>query len=311
MPPWITALLALIFISALGAYIVYGEGFDTARTLCNRTFNTCTRACSSNDQACFTICTQAQTKCLSNAVAAATIINDGPLNRRYMTSNMAWAASLGSGLLGNSNTGSNRYMEWKNSAGSSTSISVYDTDTTRVYRQVGWDSSLRGSTTASSTSKTPSSTGKSSTGTPSTSSTGTPSTSSTSSTSSTLSSSAWDGNRNTYTTGWRHPSFDFEDEGSYDANSPVEGSYVVNVKRWKPHETPTQESQGVRVSAPTDVGTMADELRDEIPSLQQNVRYDTDVSNDIVPDTIRELIREDVKDTMDGLFRNQYEIKYN
>jgi hypothetical protein len=102
-----------------------------------------------------------------------------------------------------------------------------------------------------------------------------------------------------------------QEDDSYDANAPMEGSYVVNVKRWKPHEIPTQEAPGLKANAPTDAGTKADELRDNIPSLQQNIRNDVYITDDIVPDSIRGLIREDVKDAMDALFRNQYEIQYS
>ena len=294
MPPWITALLALLLISALGAYIVYGaEGFITAETACKTTFNACAAACSSSNGMCLKECGDAQTKCLSDAVAAATVANTASLNGPYRDANLAWAASLGSGALGNgSNDSSNGYMQWKNSAGSSTSISVYGTDVSRVYRPTGWDSSLWGGSNlwGSSPSSTTSSTKPSKTPTPA---------------------SDWDGNRNTYTTGWRHPTFDLQDDASYDANAPVEGSYIVNVKRWKPHETPTQEAPGVTVDAPTDAGTQADTLKNTIPSLTQNIRNDIPLLDDIVPESLQQLIRDDVKDTMDALFRNQYEIKYS
>ena len=262
MPPWITALLALLIVTAFGAYVVFGEeGFDTARTLCNKTFSTCTGACSSTDSACRTKCGEEQTKCLSNAVAAATVLTDGPLNRPYMTSNMAWAAALGSGLLGNSNA--SPYMQWKTSAGSSTAIPSYSTDISRVYRP----------TASNYTFPSPIS-------------------------------SPWDGNRDRYVTGWPQQTFDLENEDSYDATAPSESSYFPNVRRWKPHEVPMQEAPGLRASAPTDAGTMADDLRDEIPSLQQNVRDDIDTN------TLQGLIREDVKETIDALFKNHYEIKY-
>jgi hypothetical protein len=331
MPSWLTALLALIIVSSFGAYMVYvKEGFDTSRTICNNTYNTCVRACSPTDSgACLRACGDSNTKCLANAAAAATVINTGPLNRPYTNTNMAWEASLGYGLLGNSNASSNGYMEWRNPAGSSTSISVYNTDTTRMYRPSGWDSAMLGSnvwgrsslpspsstqsTSSSSSTQSPSSTStqspSSTQSTSSSSSTQSPSSTSTQSPSSTPSTS-WDMNRNRYTTGWPQQSFNLEVDDSYDPNSPVEGSYVVNVKRWKPHDTPIEEARGVRVDAPTDSGSEADSLRDSIPSLQQMVRGNVFVRDDIVSDTLRELIKEDVKDTMDGIFRNQYEIKY-
>ena len=303
MPPWLTALLVLVLLSGLGAYMVYREGFATAETECKNTFNSCASACSPTNGACLTDCGTAQTKCLSNAVAAATIANTGALNGPFMNSTMAWAASLGSGMLGNtSNTRSNGYMAWSNSAGSGTSIPRYNaTDTSRVYRQTGWDSSIWGSRSPSSTSKTPSTQAPTS----KTPTTQAPTTQ--------APSSDWDGNRDKYTTGWpqQNHTLQNDNDDSYDANSPTEGSYVVSVKRWKPHETPTQQAPAVKANAPTDAGTQADELRDQIPSLQQNVRNDVYITDDIVPDSIRGLINEDVKDTMDALFRNQYEITYS
>ena len=292
MPPWLTALLVLVLVSGLGAYIIYKEGFETASTRCKNTFNTCASACSPTNGACLTTCGEAQTKCLSNAVAAVTVANIGPLNRSYSNANIAWAASLGSGMLGNgSNSSSNGYMAWKNSAGSSTSIPLFNsTDTTRVYRPIGWDSSIWGSPSSVSKTPTPSNILTPVSQTPS---------------------SAWDGNRDKYTTGWNYPTFDIQEDSSYDPNLPVEGSYVVNVKRWKPHETPTQQAPGLKANAPTDAGTQADELRDQLPSLQQNVRSDIYIEDDIVPESLRSLIREDVKDTMNALFRNQYEIQYS
>jgi len=289
MPPWLTALLVLVLVSGVGAYMVYREGFETASTICKSTFNACASACSPTNGACLTTCGEAQTKCLSNAVAAATIVNTDPLNRPYTNANMAWAASLGSGMLGNrSNSSSNGYMAWSNSAGSSTSISRYNTSNiSTVYRPAGWDSAPR---SPSSVSQTTPSTQTPSTQTPS---------------------SAWDGNRDRYTTGWNYPTFNLQDAYSYDTNAPTESSYDANVKRWKPHETPIQQAPGLKANAPTDAGTQADELKDQLPSLQQNVRDDVYIRDDIVPDSIRGLIREDVKDAIDALFRNQYEIKYS
>ena len=284
MPPWVTALISLIIITVLGTYMVYGEGFETAELTCRKTYNTCIAACSRNDSACTTLCGEAQTKCMSNAVAAATVINDGPLNRPFTNSSMAWAASLGSGLLGNSNTSG--YMPWTTSAGSSTAISSYTTDTSRVYRPMGWDSGALGDSNVwgsrgQSSSKT--ATPAASTATPATPATPT---------------SSWDTNRNTF------PQQTLHYDGSYDPDAPIEGSYVVNVKRWKPHETPTQDPPGLTINAPTDAGTEA-ERRDPIPSVTQYIR------NDIVPDSLKDLINQDVKDTMNSLFRNQYEIQYS
>jgi hypothetical protein len=288
MPPWLTALLVLVLISGLGAYMVYREGFETASTKCKNTFNTCVSACSPTNGACLTTCGEARTKCLSDAVAAATIINTDELNRPYTNANMAWAASLGSGMLGNR---SNSNMTWSNSAGSSTSISRYNTSNiSTVYRPTGWDSTISSPRSPSSITQQPTTIQTPTTQTPS---------------------SAWDGNRDRYTTGWNYPTFDLQDAYSYDANAPSESSYDAYVKRWKPHETPTQQAPGLKANAPTDAGTQADQLKDQLPSLQQNIRDDIYVTDDIVPDSIRGLIREDVKDTIDALFRNQYEIQYS
>lgn len=286
MPPWVTALISLILITTLGAYIVYGtgaEGFETAQLACRKTFNTCAAACARTDGACLTLCGEAQTKCMSNAVAAATVINDGPLNRPYTNTNMAWAASLGSGLLGSSSRSS--YMPWTTSGGSSTAISSYTTDTSRTYRPVGWDagalgdSNVWGSRGQGSTKAAAPVTATPAPAAP-------------------ANATSWDTNRKTF------PQQTIHYDGSYDPDAPIEGSYVVNVKRWKPHETPTQEPPGLTINAPTDVGTEA-EGRDHIPSITQYIR------NDIVSDSLKDLIREDVKDTMNSLFMNQYEIQYS
>lgn len=272
MPPWLTALLVLVLISGLGAYIIYGEGFETAEMTCKTTFNACASACSPTNGGCLQTCGDAKTACLQRAVAAATVANTSALNGPYMDANMRWAASQSPGSLGNGDA-----TYWYQSA-------------------YGSSSSPRSGSTVS---KTPS---------PASTSTKTPSPSTTTTASP---SSDWDGNRNKYTTGWPPQNHSLENDDSYDANAPMEGSYVVNVKRWKPHETPTQESPGLGVSAPTDAGTQADELRGQLPSLQQNVRDDVYITDDIVPDSIRGLIKEDVKDAMDALFRNQYEIQYS
>jgi hypothetical protein len=271
MPPWVTALLVLVLISGLGAYIVLQEGFETAEMKCKTTFNTCVAACSSTNGGCLQTCGDAKTTCLQKAVAAATIANTDPLNGPFMNSSMAWAAAQTPGALGN---GDPTY--WYKSAYGSSSASGSVSNTTQT---VSKNPSATLSTSTNNTSHTPS--------------------------------SPWDSNRNTYTSGWPEQNHDLQDDDSYDANAPVEGSYVVNVKRWKPHETPTQQAPGLKANAPTDAGTQADELRDHLPSLQQNVRSDVYVTDDIVPNSIRGLIDEDVKDTMDALFRNQYEIQYS
>jgi hypothetical protein len=100
----------------------------------------------------------------------------------------------------------------------------------------------------------------------------------------------------------------------------MEGSYIVNVKRWKPHETPIEEAPGLKGRAPTDEGTEAAEINDTRPSLTQMVRDDSFPSDsfpsdsfpsDSFPsDSLQQLINEDVKNTVNGLFKNQYEIQY-
>lgn len=282
MPAWITALISLILITTLGAYMVYAEGFETAQLSCRKTFNTCAAACARTDGACLTLCGEAQTKCMSNAVAAATVVNDGPLNRPFTNTNMAWAASLGSGLLGSSSRSS--YMPWTTSGGSSTAIPSYTTDTSRTYRPVGWDagaladSNVWGSRGQSSTKGAAPPAANATAASP-------------------ANATSWDANRSSF------PQQTIHYDGSYDPDAPIEGSYVVNVKRWKPHETPTQEPPGLTVDAPTDAGTEAEGRG--IPSVTQYIR------NDIVSDSLKDLIREDVKDTMNSLFRNQYEIQYS
>jgi hypothetical protein len=106
--------------------------------------------------------------------------------------------------------------------------------------------------------------------------------------------SDWDRNRDRYITGWPQQYHSLQEEGSYDSQLPLEGSYVVQVKKWKPHETPIQEPPGVTVSAPTDDDTEASEIRTSTyPSA-----------------SLQQLIRDDVKETVDALFRNPYEIMY-
>jgi hypothetical protein len=196
-------------------------------------------------------------------------------------------------MLGNrSNPASNGYMQWTNSAGSSTSIPVYNTDLSRVYRGTpgSWSNttSWPNDFTRSWSNKSPSSSSSSPTSSPT--------------------SSAWNANTSTYTSGWPAQKYNLESEGSYDSNIPLEGSYVVQVKKWKPHEIPTQESPGLTVTAPTDEGTDAEDIRTSTnhSSLLQQVRSD----GEELPASLQQLIREDVKDTMNGIFRNQYEIHY-
>jgi len=277
MPPWLSAFLVLCIVVAFGTYVIYGtEGFVTAQLQCKLDKATCENKCGTSNAPCFTACGDAATKCYATAVSAATVANTSSLQGPFMNSAMRWADST---MLGNrGNAASNGNMYWTTSAGSSTSIPVYSTDVSRVYR--GTPSSWL---TIPSSSKTPSSSSSSS------SSSSTPSSSSSSSSPS----SPWDGNRDRYFTGWPQQYHSLENEGSYDSSLPLHGSYTRYVKRWKPHEFPTEELPGVTVNAPTDEGTMAADLRDSVltPSLQQ-------------------LIRDDAQDTVDGLFRNQYEIQY-
>ena len=291
MPPWMTALLALILIVAFGAYMVC-EGFvssPTSELSCKQTYEDCRRTCSSSNAACFQACSKTYTTCLSNAVAAATVINTGPLNRPYTNANMNWAASSAPEAQGNgSNDASNGYFTWMNSAGSSTSFSVYNTDLSRSYRGTpgSWSNDAAWSNDFTrSWSNSPKSKGSSSTPT----------------------SSPWDANTSTYTSGWPKQTHSLESDGSYDSSIPLEGSYIVQVKKWKPHEIPTDDTPAVKVSAPTDEGTEAEEIRTSTrPSLLDQVRS----FGEELPASLQQLIRADVKDTMDGIFRNQYEIQY-
>ena len=184
-----------------------------------------------------------------------------------------------------------------NSAGSSTSFSVYNTDLSRSYRGVSgsWsnDPTWSNDFVRSWPSKSPSS---SSSKSPATTTLATPT------------SSAWDANKGTYTSGWPQQTFNLENDGSYDSSIPLEGSYIIQVKKWKPHEIPTQDAPGVTVTAPTDEGTDAEEIRTSTytSSLLDQVRGD----GEELPASLQQLIRADVKDTMDGIFRNQYEIQY-
>jgi hypothetical protein len=168
----------------------------------------------------------------------------------------AAATILASGPLQKGNVSSSGVMSWKNSAGSSTSIPNYYNLASEVY-------------------------------------TSSPSPSASPSPSPSPESSPWDWNINKYFSGWPQQTFNFQQDGSYESSLPKEASYTPSVKKWKPHEIPTEELPGVTVDAPTDKGTVAADLRDSVlaPSLQQ-------------------LIRDDAKDTVDTIFRNQYEIQY-
>ena len=274
MPPWLSAFLVLCIVVAFGTYVIYGtEGFVTAELQCRLNKATCENKCGSSNAACFTACGDVATKCYATAVAAATVANTSSLQGPFMNSAMRWADS---NMLGNrANDASNGSMYWTTSAGNSTSIPVYSTDLSTVYH--GTPSSW---STIPSSSKTPSSTSS------------TPSTPSTPSTSSTPS-SPWDGNRDRYSSGWPPQYHSLENDGSYDSSFSLQGLYAPSVTKLKPHEFPKEELPGVTVDAPTDQGTMAADLRDSVltPSLQQ-------------------LIRDDAQDTVDSLFRNQYEIQY-
>lgn len=103
-----------------------------------------------------------------------------------------------------------------------------------------------------------------------------------------VSSSPWDANRTIYASGWKQASPSTHVDGSYEA-IPSQASYTPSVKKWKPHETPTPESTGLAINAPTDAGTFASSVT-PMPSLQQ-------------------LIRKDAKDTVNAIF-NEYEIQY-
>ena len=107
-------------------------------------------------------------------------------------------------------------------------------------------------------------------------------------------SSPWDANRSPYSSGWPQASPATEADDSYDATIPLEGSYTVSIKKWKPHETPVAEPGGLKINAPTDAGTQASTIvssAPHAPSLQQMIRDDVDV-------------------TMEGIFSSPYEIQY-
>ena len=267
MPPWVTALVVLVLITGLGAYIIT-EGFATAQTTCRSEYSKCFSACSGSDLTCIKKCGDTQTSCLSAAVSAASVANTGPMNTGYANSRTRWAASVAPGAQGNSNA-----THWYDSFYRST-LALPSVSSTPV----------PGSNATPVSTTTPGSTTPGSTASPV---------------------SGWDGNRDMYSTGWPQQIFSLQDDGAYDSNAPVEGSYLVNVRRWKPHETPTQETPGLRANAPTDEGTGAAELKDTIPSLQQMVRDDS-----LPSESLQELISEDVKNTVNGLFKNQYEIQY-
>jgi hypothetical protein len=278
MPPWITAFLVLVIVCSLGAYIVT-EGFSTSSssspsttssTACKQKYQTCRKECKETDSACFTKCSAKATECFSNAVAAATIVNTGSLQGPYNNAALRWAAE--NGLLGNgSNISSNGYMYWTQRSGSTTSIPTYQT-----YMSGRFGSPSPSSSPSPTPSKTPS---------PSPSPTATPSPPS--------KPNAWDRNRNRYSSGW--PDQEPNVDGSYDPSLPFEGAYVVQIKKWKPHEIPTEPSPGVTINAPTDEGTEASEI----------------ISSSYPKESLQQLIREDVSETIDDIFTNQYEIKYS
>jgi len=297
-------------MSALGAYMIYGiEGFyDTANTTCKKNFQACQNACGSSNQACWSGCSKAYTTCLSQAVNAESVVVTGGLQGGYMDSILKYVAQNNPEMLGERETGD---MSWKTANGSRTSIPRYSTDLTALYDTSYNNGSLIATASPSVASATKSayvatatatatpsvSATKSASVSPSVTPSVSPSVSATPSpsTSTSTSSTAWDKNRDTYSSGWPSQNYNsLQTDGAYDSNIGLEGSYNVQIKKWKPHEIPTPEVVRT-VSAPTDEGTVASQIRHDsypTPSLQQ-------------------LIREDAKDTVDGIFRNQYEIKYS
>jgi hypothetical protein len=303
MPRWVTALIVLVLVVAFGTCIIYCiEGFDTSATECKKELSKCQNACKTNDGACFDKCSDIATKCYSNAVAAATIVNSGPLNKPFTNSTLRWVGSTAPGMLGTGSM-SNGIMTWINSAGSSTSIPIYNTDLSRVYRNTAgsssntWPMFTTTATPSTTATKTPSATP-----TATTTATATPTP-----TQSLFDLSSWDVNRDWYSSGWPTQKPKVGDDDSYDPSLPLEGSYIIQVKKWKPHEIPTEEKAGVTVTAPTDSGTEAEEIRTStMPSLTTNVRGEDD---ELAP-SLKQLIRDDVKYTIDALFKNEYEIQY-
>ena len=268
MPPWLSAFLVLCIVVAFGTYVIYGtEGFVTAQLQCKLDKATCENKCGSSNAACFTACGDVATKCYATAVAAATVANTSSLQGPFMNSAMRWADS---NMLGNrGNAASNGNMYWTTSGGNSTSIPVYSTDLSRVYHGTpsSWSNLSWQSNTPSSKTPTP--------------------------TNSSTPSSPWDGNRDTYFTGWPQQKPKVENDGSYDSSLPRQGSYTPMVRTVKPHEFPIHELPGVTVDAPTDEGTLAADLRDSVLSS-----------------SLQQLIRDDAQDTIDMIFRNYYEIQY-
>ena len=264
MPEWLTALLVLIILCGVGAYMIEGF-FDTAETVCNTTYTTCVSACSGSSYAtCFKACGDAKTTCSKKAVAAASVAISGNLQKSYKDANLTWAGEQDSSLLGTSSS-STFNIDWANNPTGSALNTAYSAALSNIF--------------GGSSSKSPSSS---------------PSPSPTSQTASPP--SKWDANRDKYTSGWKTQSHDLlQTDDSYDDSMPLEGSYVVQVKKWKPHETPTEEPKGLSANAPTDEGTLASEITSSAyPSA-----------------SLQQMIREDVKETVDSIFKNQYEIQYS
>ena len=299
MPPWLTAFLVLILMSGLGAYMVYGiEGFyDTANTTCKKNFQACQNACGSSNKACFSGCSEPYEICLAKAANAASVAVTGNLQGRYMDSILKYVQSNNPDMLGSNDAASSAKSWWPLLQ---TGNVAYSTDKKALDILYGSNASP-GSDSDYSSIYNSMSNAKSNSASSSSSSSSSNityiygSSSSSSSNSKTTNHSAWDKNRDTYHSGWPSQKYNsLHTDGAYDSDIGLEGSYNVQIKKWKPHEIPTPEV--VRnVSAPTDEGTVASQIRHDsypTPSLQQ-------------------LIREDAKDTVDGIFRNQYEIKYS
>jgi len=283
MPEWLTALLVLIILCGVGAYMIEGF-FDTAESACNTTYTTCISACSGSSYAtCFKKCMDAKTTCSQKAVAAASVDITGNLQKSYKDANLAWAAQQDSSLLGTS-TSSTFNIDWANNPTGSASNTLFSASLSNIFGDYSSSPSYSSSSSSSSHSPSPS-----------------PSSHSPSSHSP---SSDWNANRDKQISGWKKQSHDLlQTDDSYDDSMPLEGSYVVQVKKWKPHETPTEEPKGVTIDAPTDEGTLASEITASTSFASSASAYPSA--------SLQQMIREDVKYTVDSIFKNQYEIQYS
>ena len=243
------------------------EGF-TARTDCKTALAKCQAGCT--NASCFQGCMTTNTACLAKATAAESVAVTNNLQRTSVAVNNSSPMKVGGSVVPN-------YSQYLAAA------PVWN----------GTYSYASSSPSSPSASPSPSSS-PSASASPSSSPSASASPSPSSKTPSVTPSSPWDANKTPYTSGWPQASPATQDDDSYDANIPLEGSYTVSIKKWKPHETPVAEPAGLKINAPTDAGTQASTIvssAPHAPSLQQ-------------------LIRDDVDVTMEGIFSSPYEIQY-